>query len=265
MTLTLEEPKLQVIVEAPLKHLDEAIRKSAEDGWLRMLSDKEGLEDLMYVKSWDDLKRWVADRWDVVVDAAVSRLREVLKEEELEKLLAPKGRDAPEGRKGGQEASRDKPKDGKNVWEVLRRRLNALRDVLNDDKIAREAIAPALLLIQAEKLGVNKATLRYFGAVASGTIGGDGYVSAARKEVGLTSGKLEVALLEAAVLAAHGIKAEVKRVWSAFNVVASGVGAARLAGLYFLYGHPLLEGDDRLKSHKLAEAIELGAEGLDIR
>jgi hypothetical protein len=29
MTLTLEEPKLQVIVEAPLKHLDEAIRKSA--------------------------------------------------------------------------------------------------------------------------------------------------------------------------------------------------------------------------------------------
>jgi len=57
----------------------------------------------------------------------------------------------------------------------------------------------------------------------------------------------------------------VKRVWSAYNVVASGVGAARLAGLYFLYGHPLLEGDDRLKSHKLAEAVRLGAEGLDIR
>jgi hypothetical protein len=102
MTLTLEEPKLQVIVEAPLKHLDKAIRKSAEDGWLKMLSDKEGLEDLMHVKSWDDLKRWVADHWDVVVDAAVNRLREVLKEEELKRLLAPKGRDAPEGRKGGQ-------------------------------------------------------------------------------------------------------------------------------------------------------------------
>ncbi|MFZ8809542.1 MAG: hypothetical protein ACO2PN_15735, partial [Pyrobaculum sp.] len=48
----------------------------------------------------------------------------------------------------------------------------------------------------------------------------------------------------------------------AFNVVASGVGAARLAGLYFLYGAPLLEGDDRLKIHKLAEAVRLGAEGL---
>ncbi len=73
--------------------------------------------------------------------------------------------------------------------------LEALRDRLNDDKIAREAITSALLLIQAERLGVNEATLRYFGAVISGAIDGDGHVSAARKEVGLTSGKLEVALL----------------------------------------------------------------------
>ncbi len=229
-----------------------------------MLGTKEGLEDIKHVKSWDGLKQWVADHWDVVVDAAVRRLRGVLKEEELRRLLAPKGRDAPEGRKGGQGASRDKQKDGKNVWEVLRHRLKALRDRLNDDKIAREVVAPALLLIQAERLGVDESTLRYFGAVASGTIGGDGYVSAARKEVGLTSGKLEVALLEAAVLAAYGIKSGVKRVWSAFNVAASGVGAARPAGLYFLYGAPLLEGDDRLKSHKLAEAVELGAEGLNV-
>ena len=264
MTLTLEEPKLQVIVEAPLDRLDETIRRSVEGGWLRMLSDKEGLEDLMYVKSWDGLKRWVADHWDVVVDAAVSRLRKVLTEEELRRLLAPKGRDAPEGRKGGQVAPRDKQKDGENVWEVLRRRMEALRDMLNDDKIAREAIAPALLLIQAEKLGVNETTLRYFGAVTSGAIGGDGYVSAARKEVGLTSGKLEVALLDAAVLAAYGIKAEVRGTDRTLDVVASGVGAARLAGLYFLYGPPLLEGDDRLKSHKLAEAVELGAEGLNV-
>jgi hypothetical protein len=142
--------------------------------------------------------------------------------------------------------------------------MEALRDRLNDDKIAREVVAPALLLIQAEKLDVNETTLKYFGAVVSGAIDGDGYVSAARKEVGLTSGKLEIGLLEAAALAAHGIKAEVKRVWSAFNVVASGVGAARLAGLYFLYGPPLLEGDDRLKSHKLAEAVKLGAEGLSV-
>ena len=224
MSLTLEGPKLQVIVEAPLKKLDEAIRISAERGWLRMLGVETGLEDLMDVKSWDDLKRWVAGHWGIVVDAAVKRL-------------------------------------GKEV----RGELEALRDRLNDDKIAREVVAPALLLIQAERLGVNETTLKYFGAVISGAIGGDGYVSAARKEVGLTSGKLEVALLEAAVLAAYGIKAEVKRVWSAFNVVASGVGAAGLAGLYFLYGLPLLEGDDRLKSHKLAEAVELGAEGLDIR
>jgi len=32
MTLTLEGPKLQVMVEAPLKKLDEAIRRSALDG-----------------------------------------------------------------------------------------------------------------------------------------------------------------------------------------------------------------------------------------
>jgi hypothetical protein len=51
-----------------------------------------------------------------------------------------------------------------------------------------------------------------------------------------------------------------------FNAVASGGGAVRLARLYLLYGPPLLEGDDRLKNHKLAEAVELGAEGaLDIR
>ena len=44
----------------------------------------------------------------------------------------------------------------------------------------------------------------------------------------------------------------------------SGVSAARLAGLYFLYGPPLLEGDERIINHKLAEAVELGAEGLSV-
>jgi hypothetical protein len=49
-------------------------------------------------------------------------------------------------------------------------------------------------------------------------------------------------------------------------VVASGVGAVRLAGLYFRYGSPLLEGDERVINHKLYEAMKLGAEeGLDIR
>jgi hypothetical protein len=126
-------------------------------------------------------------------------------------------------------------------------------------------VAPALLLIQAEKLGVNETTLRYFGAVISGAIGGDGYVSAALKRVGLTSGERVIALLWAAALAAHGIEAEVRRTGSAFHVVASGVGAVKLAGLYFRYGAPLLEGDERIINYKLAEAVKLGAEGLDIR
>jgi hypothetical protein len=91
--------------------------------------------------------------------------------------------------------------------------LEALRDRLNDDKVAREVVAPALLLIQAERLGVNEETLRYFAAMVSSAIGGDGYVSAARKEVGLTRGKLEDALLWAAVFAAYGIKAKVKGHW----------------------------------------------------
>jgi hypothetical protein len=151
VSLTLEGPKPQFRASTSLDRLNDAIRRSAEGGWLRMLSDKEGLEDLMHVKSWDGLKQWVAGRWGVVVDAAVSRLREVLKEEELRRLLAPEGGDVAKRRKGGQDAPRDKQKDGKNVWEVLRRRLEALRDLLNDDKIAREVVAPALLLIQAEK------------------------------------------------------------------------------------------------------------------
>ncbi len=153
----------------------------------------------------------------------------------------------------------------RRLGEEVRGELEALRDMLNDEKVAREIVAPALLLIQAERLGVNETTLRYFAAVVSGAIGGDGHVSKAIRVVGLTSGEREIALLWGAALAAYGIRAEVKDAGSVFRVVASGVGAAGLAGLYFLYGHPLLEGDDRLKNHKLAEAVELGAEGLDIR
>jgi len=210
MTLTLEGPKLAVIVDAPLKNLDEAIRRSSEDGWLKMLGIK--------AESWEGLKQRVAENWGVVVDAAVRRL-----------------------------------------GEGVRGELDALRDKLNDDKVAREVVAPALLLIQAERLGVNEATLRYFGAVVSGAIDGDGYVSATRKEVGLTSGKHAVALLWKAALAAHGIKTEVRGTDRKLDVVASGGGAARLAGLYFLYGPPLLEGDEEVINHKLAGAMELGA------
>ncbi len=214
--LSLKGPKPRFDVYTSLDKLDKAIKRSAEGGWLKMLGIK--------AESWDGLKWWVAENWDVVVDAGVSRL-------------------------------------GEEVRSVL----EALRDMLDDDKIAREVVVPALLLIQAERLGVNETTLRYFGATVSGAISGDGYVSAAMGRVGLTSGEREIALLWKAVFAAHGIKVEVRWTGGAFHVVASGDNAARLAGLYFLYGHPLLEGDDRLKNHKLAEAVELGAEGLDIR
>jgi hypothetical protein len=216
MTLTLEGPKLAVTVEAPLENLDEAIRKSAEGGWLKMLGIK--------AESWDGLKRWVVENWDFVVEAAVRRL-------------------------------------GVNV----RSELEALKNKLNDDKIVREVVAPALLLIQAERLGVGEEALKYFGAVISGAIGGDGYVSAALKEVGLTSGEREIALLWKAALAAHSIEAEVRGAGRGFNAVASGGDAVRLARLYFLYGPPLLDGDERVISHKLYEAMKLGADGLDIR
>ncbi len=143
--------------------------------------------------------------------------------------------------------------------------LKSLKSRLDDDKTARKVVAPALLLMQAERLGVNETTLRYFAAAVSGAIGGDGYVSTAMGVVGLASGERVVALLWGAALAAHGIKTKVENVGSTFNVAAFGDDAVKLASLYFLYGPPLLEGDDRLKSHKLDEAMKLAAEELDIR
>ncbi len=216
VSLTLEGPKPQFYAHTSLDRLDEAIRRSAEGGWLKMLGIK--------AESWEGLKRWVVENWSGMVEAAVRRL-----------------------------------------GEGVRSALEALKDKLSDNKIAREVIAPALLLIQAERLGVNETTLRYFAAVVSGAIDGDGHVSAARKQIGLASGEHGVAPLWATALASHGIEAEVRRVRSAFQVIVSGDDAVRLAGLYFLYGSPLLEGDERIINHKLAEAVELGAEGLDIR
>jgi membrane-associated protease RseP (regulator of RpoE activity) len=219
VSLTLEGPKPQFHARTSLEKLDEAIRRSAEGGWLKRLGTKAGLENLIHVKSWDSLKQWVAGHWGIVVDAAVRRL-----------------------------------------GEGVRSELEALKNKLDDDKIAREVVAPALLLIQAERLGVNETTLRYFAAVASGAVGGDGHVSAAMKRIELTSGERAVARLWGAALAAHGIRAEVEGAGTAFQVVAYGGDAVRLARLYFLFGPPLLEGgDDRLKNHKLAEAVELGA------
>jgi len=69
MTLTLEGPKLVVLAEAPLERLDEAIRRSAEGGWLKMLGIK--------VESWDVLKRWVAGHWSEVINMVKRRLESV--------------------------------------------------------------------------------------------------------------------------------------------------------------------------------------------
>jgi len=187
------------------------------------------------VKSWEGLKRWIAGHWSEVINAVERWLKDV--------EVGP----------------------GFDLAKALKE-LKDLKSKLNDDKTAREVIAPALLLIQAERLGVNEETLKYFGAVISGAIDGDGYVSAARRVVGLTSGEREIAMLWAAVLAAYGVKAKAENAGGgAFNIVASGGDAARLAALYFLYGAPLLKGDERIINHKLAEAIKLGAEELDIR
>jgi hypothetical protein len=226
--LTLEGPKPQFDAYTSLGELDKAIRRSARDGWLKRLGVKAG--------SWDGLKRWVSDHWDEVIDAVKKQLKDV------------------------------KAGSGFYLAGALEE-LEELKSRLADDKIAREVIAPTLLLIQAERLGVGEETLKYLAAAVSGAIGGDGYVSAAMGVVGLTSGGRGIALLWGAVLAAYGIEAEVRRVGSAFQIIVSGDDAVKLAGLYFLYGPPLLEGDEDeiVINHKLAEAVRLGAEGLDIR
>jgi len=56
VNLTLEGPKLRFDAYTSLENLDKAVRESAESGWLHMLGNKEGLEDIKHVKSWDELK-----------------------------------------------------------------------------------------------------------------------------------------------------------------------------------------------------------------
>jgi PAS domain-containing protein len=219
VSLTLEGPKLAVTVEAPLERLDEAIKKSAEGGWLKMLGIK--------AESWDGLKRWVAGHWGEVIGAVKRRL---------------------EGVEVG---------SGFDLTRALEE-LERLKSRLDDDKVAREVVAPALLLMQAEKLGVNEATLKYFGAMLWGAVGGDGYVSAAEKEVNLTSGEGAVALLWAAAWSAYGARPRATGAGRVFHVVASNDDAVRLAQLCVLFGPPMLEKEGFI-SHKLVEAVELGS------
>ena len=83
----------------------------------------------------------------------------------------------------------------------------------------------------------------------------------------MASGERPIALLWQAAFAAYGIRAEMAKAGTAFQVVAYGDDAVRLARLYLLFGPPLLEGgDERVINHKLDEAVELGAKGaLNIR
>ncbi len=115
-------------------------------------------------ESWNDLKRWIASSWDEVKNAVEKRL-------------------------GGVKVG-----SGFDLDKALRE-LEGLKNRLGDDKIAREVVGPALLLMQAERLGVGGESLKYFAAVISGVVGGDGYVSVAMREVGLASGERAIALL----------------------------------------------------------------------
>jgi hypothetical protein len=218
LNLTLEGPKLAFLFRTSADVLNEAITRDAEKGWLKSL----GIE----ARSWRELKHKVAEHWDMVVEAVKKRLKdvEVGSGFDLEKALEE---------------------------------LEGLASKLDDDKIAREVVAPALLLMQAERLGIDETTLRYFGAVLWGALGGDGYVSAAMKEVGLTSGEDSVALLWAAALAAYGVKSRVRNTGSVFEVRIVNDDAVRLAQLYVLFGPPMLE--EELIDLRLVKAVELGS------
>jgi hypothetical protein len=223
LSLTLEGPKLLLWFRTSADVLDEAVRRDAEEGWLKLL----GIE----ARSWRELKHKVAEHWDMVVEAVKKRLESV-------------------------EVS-----SGFDLTRALEE-LEGLKSKLDDDKVAREVMAPALLLVQAEKLGsdekTHEAALSYLGAVLWGAVGGDGFVSAAEKKVGLASGKDSTALLWAAALAAYGVKSRVRNAGSVFEVRIVNDGAVRLAQLYALFGPPMLE-EEGFIDHKLVEAVELGS------
>jgi hypothetical protein len=223
LNLTLEGPKLAFLFRTSADVLDKAVRRDAEEGWLKSL----GIE----ARSWRELKHKVAEHWGVVVETLKKRLESV-------------------------EVS-----SGLYLTRALEE-LEGLKSILDDDKVAREVMAPALLLVQAEKLGsdekMHEAALSYFGAVLWGAVGGDGHVSAAEKEVSLASGKDSIALLWAAALAAYGVKPRVRSDAKGFEVRIVNDGAVRLAQLCVLFGPPMLE-EEGFIDHKLVEAVELGS------
>ncbi len=223
LSLTLESPKLVLWFHASADVLNEAVRRDAEKGWLKLL----GIE----ARSWRELKHKVAEHWGVVVEAVKKRLESV------------------------------EVTSGFDLTRALKE-MEGLKSKLDDDKVAREVMAPALLLVQAEKLGsdekMHEAALSYLGTVLWGEVGGDGYVSAAEKEVSLASGKDSTALLWAATSAAYGVKPRVRSDGKGFEVRIVNDGAVRLAQLYVLFSPPMLE-EEGFIDHKLVEAVELGS------
>ena len=180
------------------------------------------------IRSWSDLKKTVAAHWSRVVDAAKRQMRNIefmFKTGSLEELL---------------------------------RKLEEVRDRLNDDKVAREVAPPALLLLQAQ----SKEALRRFGMMLSAEIDGDGTISAAQRRVSLATGCAAASLLWGAALAAHGIRPKVY--WSGRNevcVVADGKYAAAAALLYTVYRL----GAGAVENHKAAEAARLAPEAVSLR
>jgi hypothetical protein len=69
LNLTLEGPKLVFLFHTSADVLDEAVRRDAEEGWLKLL----GIE----ARSWRELKHKVAEHWGVVVEAVKKRLESV--------------------------------------------------------------------------------------------------------------------------------------------------------------------------------------------
>ena len=170
------------------------------------------------VRGWSSLKTFVGKHWDEVVKAAERRLKDVVPLEEVRKAV--------------EEA-------GKN---------------LDVDKVARELVGPALLLLSAERLG--EKTLLYIGMLTAAAIQGDGGVDTAGRTIYLTTGRNKAAAyLWVAVWAVAGVKPKLYEGEADIRVSAYGDEAVKLAALY----GPYVDGDERLNNYKFVKTMELAA------
>jgi len=173
------------------------------------------------VRGWSSLKTFVRQHWDEVVKAAERRLEDVVPLEEVRKAVE------------------ELKEAGKN---------------LDVDKVARELVAPALLLLSAERLG--EKTLLYIGMLTAAAIQGDGGVDAAGRTITLATGRNKAAAyLWVAVWAVAGVKPKLYESETKIYVSAHGDEAVKLAALY----GPYVDGDERLNNHKFVKTMELAA------